>query len=254
MQSITSRESWARFNLIGGDIKDIEICMEATKDVDYVLHQAALGSVPRSIHDPINSNMSNVSGFLNMLTAAKENNVESFTYASSSSAYGDHPALPKKEEIVGEPLSPYALTKVINEKYAKVFSKCYGFKSIGLRYFNVFGKRQNINGPYAAVIPKWATKIINTEQVEIYGDGSTSRDFCFVENVIQANILSAVAEDSAKNEIYNIALGERTSLTQLYCYIEESLSKLGYETEHVPLYQDFRPEMCFTQKPTFLRL
>ena len=241
VQSITSRESWARFNLIGGDIKDIEICMEATKDVDYVLHQAALGSVPRSIHDPINSNMSNVSGFLNMLTAAKENNVESFTYASSSSAYGDHPALPKKEEIVGEPLSPYALTKVINEKYAKVFSKCYGFKSIGLRYFNVFGKRQNINGPYAAVIPKWATKIINTEQVEIYGDGSTSRDFCFVENVIQANILSAVAEDSAKNEIYNIALGERTSLTQLYCYIEESLSKLGYETEHVPLYQDFRP-------------
>ncbi|EBK2138051.1 NAD-dependent epimerase/dehydratase family protein, partial [Salmonella enterica subsp. enterica serovar Enteritidis] len=180
-------------------------CVEVVKGVDNVLHQAALGSVPRSIKDPITTNNTNISGFINMLVAAKDANVKSFTYAASSSTYGDHPALPKIEENIGNPLSPYAVTKYVNELYAQVFARTYGFKSIGLRYFNVFGKRQDPNGAYAAVIPKWTAAMINDEPLFINGDGETSRDFCFIENVVQMNILAAQSDVSARDQVYNVA-------------------------------------------------
>lgn len=193
IQSLVSLKQWKNFNFIEGDITSIRDCNKACKDIDYVLHQGALGSVPRSINNPIASNEANISGFLNMLVAAKDANVKSFTYAASSSTYGDHPALPKVEENIGKPLSPYAVTKYVNELYADVFAKTYGFKTIGLRYFNVFGKRQDPNGAYAAVIPKWISSMISGNNIYINGDGETSRDFCFVENAVQANLLSAVA-------------------------------------------------------------
>lgn len=218
---------WARFQFIQGDIRDFPTCESALKDVDYVLHQAALGSVPRSIADPITSNASNVTGFLNLLHAAKEEAVKSFTYAASSSTYGDHPALPKVEENIGEPLSPYAVTKYVNELYAGAYAKVYGFKSIGLRYFNVFGPRQDPNGPYAAVIPKWILAMIKGDDVVINGDGETSRDFCFIQNTVQMNILAATAPDDAKNEIYNVALGDRTSLNELFSMIKSNLKSRG---------------------------
>ena len=194
-KSNVSQKQWSKFTFWEGDIRDYKFCIDLCKDVDYVLHQAALGSVPRSIKDPISTNDSNINGFLNMLIAANESKVESFIYAASSSTYGDHTKLPKVEEIIGNPLSPYAVTKLVNELYADVFSKTYNFHSIGLRYFNVFGKRQNPNGDYAAVIPKWISSMINGDDVYINGDGTTSRDFCYVENAIQANILAATAHE-----------------------------------------------------------
>ncbi len=240
VQSTVTKDQWSNFDFLEGDIKDLEVCMSACKGVDSILHQAALGSVPRSIKDPIATNSTNINGFLNMLVASKEYNIESFTYASSSSAYGDHLALPKVENTIGNPLSPYALTKLVNEQYAEIFSKNFGLNTIGLRYFNVFGKRQNSQGAYAAVIPKWASAMINGDDIEIYGDGETSRDFCFIDNVIQANLLSALAKHQAKNEIYNVALGERTTLNQLYGYIKNSLEELGILYSKNPEYKDFR--------------
>ena len=193
VQSLVAPEQWSRFTFIEGDIRNEEDCAKACDGVDYVLHQAALGSVPRSINDPLTTNAANITGFLNMLVAARDAGVKSFTYAASSSTYGDHPALPKVEENIGKPLSPYAVTKYVNELYADVFAKTYGFKTIGLRYFNVFGKRQDPNGAYAAVIPKWTAVMVSGENVFINGDGETSRDFCFIENAVQANLLAATA-------------------------------------------------------------
>ncbi len=232
---------WSNFSFIEGDIRSLETCQAACKDIDYVLHQAALGSVPRSIHDPIMTNSANITGFLNMLVAARDTKVESFTYAASSSTYGDHEALPKVEENIGKPLSPYAVTKYVNELYADVFAETYGFKAIGLRYFNVFGPRQNRHGAYAAVIPTWITSMIQNKEIYINGDGETSRDFCFIENVIEANILAATAEEDAKNHVYNVALNDRTSLNQLFVYLKESLAVLGIQYKKSPVYQAFRP-------------
>ncbi|WP_345853967.1 NAD-dependent epimerase/dehydratase family protein [Shewanella algae] len=240
VKSLVEKEQWKRFTFIEGDIRDYSACRRAVNGVDYVLHQAALGSVPRSIADPLTTNAANITGFLNMLQAAKEEGVASFTYAASSSTYGDHPALPKVEENIGKPLSPYAVTKYVNELYSNVYARTYGFKSIGLRYFNVFGPRQDPNGAYAAVIPKWTSAIMNGEQVYINGDGETSRDFCFIDNVVQMNILAANAPDSAKDEVYNVALGDRTTLNELYCMIETSLSGLGIYSKTSPLYRDYR--------------
>ncbi|MEH6570438.1 MAG: NAD-dependent epimerase/dehydratase family protein, partial [Halioglobus sp.] len=196
VESQVSSEQWARFSFTEGDIRNPEHCADACIGVSYVLHQAALGSVPRSLEDPVTTNQSNIDGFLNMLVAARDAKVESFTYAASSSTYGDHPALPKKEKNIGNPLSPYAVTKLVNELYADVFARSYGFECIGLRYFNVFGKRQDPEGAYAAVIPKWITAMLQQEQIVINGDGETSRDFCYIDNVIQANILAATAENT----------------------------------------------------------
>ena len=229
------------FILIEGDIRNLEDCKRAVKDVDYVLHQAALGSVPRSIKDPITTNDVNISGFLNMLVAAKEAKVKRFVYAASSSTYGDSESLPKVEDIIGKPLSPYAVTKYVNELYADVFDRSYGFKSIGLRYFNVFGQRQNPNGAYAAVIPKWTSSIIKGDDIFINGDGSTSRDFCFIENAVQANILAATADIKAKNQIYNCAVGDRTNLNELFSMIKKSLIEHGVVNIRKPIYRDFRP-------------
>jgi UDP-N-acetylglucosamine 4-epimerase len=240
VQSLVSDEQWSRFRFIEGDIRDIEICRRAVSDVDYVLHQAALGSVPRSIADPLTTNAANITGFLNMLTAAKDEKVASFTYAASSSTYGDHPALPKVEENIGKPLSPYAVTKFVNEVYADVYARTYGFKTIGLRYFNVFGRRQDPNGAYAAVIPKWTSSMIKGEQVFINGDGETSRDFCFIENVLQMNILAATSEEQYRNEVYNVAVGDRTTLNQLHFRIKNALSENGVVVSLEPVYQDFR--------------
>ncbi len=240
VKSTVSEEQWANFSFIEGDIRDYDTCKNAVEDVDYVLHQAALGSVPRSIADPLTSNAANVSGFLNMLQAAKEANVDSFTYAASSSTYGDHPALPKVEENIGNPLSPYAVTKYVNELYANVYARTYGFKSIGLRYFNVFGKRQDPNGAYAAVIPKWTAAMIEGEDVFVNGDGETSRDFCFIENTVQMNILAACANDQAKDQVYNVAVGDRTTLNDLYKSIASSLKNNGIEVSNEPVYRDFR--------------
>ena len=193
VQSLVTPEQWSRFSFIEGDIRNFEDCQKACAGVDYVLHQAALGSVPRSVADPITTNAANITGFLNMLVAARDADVKSFTYAASSSTYGDHPTLPKVEENIGSPLSPYAVTKYVNELYADVFARSYGFKAIGLRYFNVFGKRQDPDGAYAAVIPKWTAAMVRGEDVLINGDGETSRDFCFIENAVQANLLAATA-------------------------------------------------------------
>jgi UDP-N-acetylglucosamine 4-epimerase len=240
VKSLVKQEQWDRFNFIEGDIRNLIDCKKVCKGVDFVLHQAALGSVPRSIDDPITTNGTNISGFLNMLVAAADSGVASFTYAASSSTYGDHPALPKLEENIGKPLSPYAVTKYVNELYAEVFSRTYGFECIGLRYFNVFGARQNPHGSYAAVIPKWASALINGDPVYINGDGETSRDFCFIENAVQANLLAAVAKSDAKNEIYNVALGDRTSLNELYSYIEKTLGYLGVKRMSKPIHREFR--------------
>jgi UDP-N-acetylglucosamine 4-epimerase len=230
---------WKNFTFTECDITSLNACMDATLGIDYVLHQAALGSIPRSIKNPIKTNDVNIAGFLNILFASKEQKVKSFTYASSSSVYGDHQALPKIEKNIGSTLSPYAVSKYANELYASVFSKCYGFKSIGLRYFNVFGIRQNPHGEYAAVIPKWIDLIKRNKDVFIYGDGATSRDFCYVDNVVQANILSALANDESKDQIYNIAVGEQTSLNQLYEILQQIIFDDG-ELKSKPIYKDFR--------------
>lgn len=245
VQSLVSADQWARFTFIEGDICDPATCREAMlidgKPVDHVLHQAALGSVPRSIADPIATNAANIGGHLNMLVAAKDAGVTSFVYAASSSTYGDHPALPKVEERIGKPLSPYAVTKVVNEMYAEVFASTYGFKATGLRYFNVFGKRQNPNGAYAAVIPKWAGAMLTDETLFINGDGETSRDFCYIANAVQANLLAATADDEAQGEVYNVAVSGRTTLNQLFEYLREALAEQGVSYTQAPTYRDFRP-------------
>lgn len=241
VRSLVSEEQWARFQFIEGDIRNLDDCVRACEGVDYVLHQAALGSVPRSLNDPITTNAANITGFLNMLLAARDAGVKSFTYAASSSTYGDHPALPKVEENIGKPLSPYAVTKYVNELYADVFARSYGFKAIGLRYFNVFGKRQDPNGAYAAVIPKWTAAMVRGEDVFINGDGDTSRDFCFIENAVQANLLAATAEDSTKNEVYNVAVGDRTTLNDLFAALKSALADNGVVYGKAPVYRDFRP-------------
>ncbi|WP_253451591.1 NAD-dependent epimerase/dehydratase family protein [Halomonas sp. Y3] len=245
VRSLVSPEQWARFLFIEGDICSLETCREAMtlegQPVNHVLHQAALGSVPRSIADPVASNAANISGHLNMLVAAKDAGVKSFVYAASSSTYGDHPALPKVEERIGRPLSPYAVTKVVNEMYAEVFARTYGFKATGLRYFNVFGKRQNPNGAYAAVIPKWAGAMLTDETLFINGDGETSRDFCYIANAVQANLLAATADDEAQGEVYNVAVSGRTTLNQLFGYLREALADQGVTYAQDATYRDFRP-------------
>jgi UDP-N-acetylglucosamine 4-epimerase len=242
VKALVSPEQWSRFKFIKGDIRNLTDCQETCREVDYVLHEAALGSVPRSIDDPILTNASNVTGFVNMLVASRDAQVKRFVYAASSSTYGDHPALPKVEEIIGRPLSPYAVTKYVNELYADVFARVYGIKSIGLRYFNVFGARQDPNGAYAAVIPRWVSSLIKNEPVHINGDGETSRDFCFVENVVQVNLLAALTENpKAINQVYNVALNERTSLNQLYKLIyDRLLPQYPHLKNFKPVYREFR--------------
>jgi len=224
----------SNFTLIEGDIRSLEDCLKATKDVDYVLHQAALGSVPRSIKDPITSNDVNVSGFLNMLVAARDNKVKRFVFAASSSTYGDSESLPKVEDIIGKPLSPYAITKFVNELYADIFSKTYGLETIGLRYFNVFGRKQDPNGAYAAVIPKFVSQLMNGESPVINGDGNYSRDFTYIDNVIQANLLSLVTTNKkALNTVYNVAYGDRNTLNDLMGYLKEYLSEFDSKISNI---------------------
>lgn len=241
VRGLVSGRQWENFRFIEGDIREIGDCQRACEGVDYVLHQAALGSVPRSIADPISTNATNISGFLNMLVAARDAAVKSFTYAASSSTYGDHPGLPKVEDSIGKPLSPYAVTKYVNELYADVFARTYGFRTIGLRYFNVFGPRQDPNGAYAAVIPKWTASLLRGETVHINGDGETSRDFSFVDNAVQANLLAATAtSDTALNQVYNVAVGDRTTLNELVHAIQTALAALQPTPPAQIVYRDFR--------------
>ena len=226
-----------------GDIRNLSECERACAGIEYVLHQAALGSVPRSIEEPINTHESNIDGFLNILVAARDANVKQFVYASSSSVYGDHPGSPKVEEVVGTLLSPYALSKSINEQYAAVFSQCYNFNTIGLRYFNVFGKRQDPEGAYAAVIPRWIMALLTDNTVEVYGDGETTRDFTYINNVIQANLRAALSDNTeAFNQVYNVAVGEKMSLNELFSTIKDLLSNRFPDQKYgEPRYCDFRP-------------
>ena len=242
VKSSVGGTAWQNFQFIEGDLRNLADCQRACQGVDRVLHQAALGSVPRSLADPITTNAANVTGFLNMLVAARDAGVKRFVYAASSSTYGDHPGLPKVEDTIGKPLSPYAVTKYVNELYADVFARSYGMASIGLRYFNVFGPRQDPNGAYAAVIPKWAAAMLTGQAVHINGDGQTSRDFCFVANAVQANLLAAMTEDAAAvNEVYNVAVGEQTTLTGLHAMLAQALQAqrpgLAVAT---PEHRDFR--------------
>jgi UDP-N-acetylglucosamine 4-epimerase len=262
VQTLVTHAQWQHFSFINGDIRKLEHCQAAMTwpgisrsgapavidpsvqplPVDYVLHQAALGSVPRSLEDPITTNATNISGFLNMLVAARDAKVKSFTYAASSSTYGDHPGLPKIEDTIGKPLSPYAVTKYVNELYADVFARSYGFNNIGLRYFNVFGPRQDPDGAYAAVIPKWTAALLAGEPVYINGDGETSRDFCFVSNAVQANLLAAIADnDDSSRQVYNVAVGERTTLKELFAMLRDNLAAHGVSPDTQPTYHDFRP-------------
>jgi UDP-N-acetylglucosamine 4-epimerase len=228
---------WGNFSNVEGDIRDLSTCRRACEGVDCVLHHAALGSVPRSIEDPLATHDANLTGFVNMLVAARDAGVGRFVYAASSSTYGDHPGLPKVEEVIGRPLSPYAVTKYANELYADVFARCYGVTSIGLRYFNIFGPRQDPDGAYAAVIPKWIAQFIARQPVSINGDGETSRDFCYIENAIQANLLAGTTENpEAVNQVYNVAVGERTTLNELFDLERRLLS------EHCPWVRDYRPQ------------
>lgn len=241
VHSLVTAEQWARFTFIQGDIRQMEVCQQACKGVDHVLHQAALGSVPRSINDPINTNSVNIDGFLTMLVAARDAKVNSFTYAASSSTYGDHPGLPKVEHHIGKPLSPYAVTKYVNELYADVFARNYGFQTIGLRYFNVFGRRQDPDGAYAAVIPKWTAALLKGDTVYINGDGETSRDFCYVANAVQANILAATTTNpGAKNQVYNVAVGDRTTLSSLFEALKQLLLPHGVSSSALAQYREFR--------------
>jgi len=280
VRTLVTSEQWAKFNFIQGDIRNLADCQSAmvhrhsrvhalakaggggnpvSQEVDYVLHQAALGSIPRSLEAPILTNSTNIAGFLNMLVAARDAKVKSFTYAASSSTYGDHPGLPKVEGNIGKPLSPYALTKYVNELYADVFARCYGFNTIGLRYFNVFGPRQDSNGSYAAVIPKWTAALLAGEKVYINGDGETSRDFCFIANAVQANLLAATvsenfvlknsvipvktriqSDESSTNQIYNVAMGDRTTLNELFALLRRNLVAHGVSATTQPVYRDFR--------------
>ena len=268
VQSIVTPVQWQNFQMMTGDICNLDDCRRAmtwsgTEDrkhhaVDYVLHQAALGSVPRSIEDPLTTNLNNINGFLNMLVAARDAQVHRFVYAASSSTYGDHPALPKVEDVIGKPLSPYAVTKLVNELYANVFARTYGFRTIGLRYFNIFGRRQDPCGAYAAVIPKWAAAMITGQDVFVNGDGETSRDFCYIDNAVQANLLAAtvIASECMTGEqegvmepikvtdptsqVYNVAVGERTSLNGLFEAIRDALKSVNIRYEKAPNYRDFR--------------
>ncbi len=240
IKSSCTDKLWSNFTFIKGDICDLDLCYKACQDVDFVLHQAALGSVPRSISDPINTNSSNINGFLNILLASKDSSVKSFTYAASSSTYGDHPDLPKVEDKIGRPLSPYAITKYVNELYAEIFARAYSFQSIGLRYFNVFGKRQDPLGAYAAVIPKWIYAILNQERLYINGNGETSRDFCYIDNAVQANILAALSPSKFRNNVYNVAVGDRTSLNELFFILKNAIKKEGVLYKFEPEYREFR--------------
>ncbi len=239
VQTLVTPEQWLNFQFMYGDIRQFTDCQAACNGVNHVLHQAAIGSVPRSLVDPIATNETNISGFLNMLVAARDAKVQSFTYAASSSTYGDHPALPKVEANIGNPLSPYAVTKYVNELYASVFARNYGFKTIGLRYFNVFGPRQDPNGAYAAVIPKWTAALLRGEPVYINGDGETSRDFCYVSNAVQANLLAACSDDEAKDQVYNVAVGDRTSLNDLFFALSTALQNFGLAPTSQPSFRDF---------------
>lgn len=232
---------WNNFTLIEGDLRDRAACRQATAGVQIVLHQAARGSVPRSLEDPLATHDSNATGFLNLLLAARDAGVHNFVYASSSAVYGDEAGLPKHEDRIGTPLSPYAASKFIDELYAGVFATCYGFHSIGLRYFNVFGKRQDPEGSYAAVIPRWIAAMLSGETITIHGDGETSRDFCHVENVIQANLLAAMAPSASRDHVYNVAAGGRTTLSQLAQMIRQALLRHGIAYALAPLHKDFRP-------------
>ena len=243
VKALVSPEQWGGFRFIQGDIGDLAVCREACAGVDFVLHEAALGSVPQSMTDPLGCHRSNVTGFLNMLIAARDAKVKRFVYASSCAVYGDDPGLPKVEEKQGKPLSPYAATKAMNEVYADTFALAFGFPSIGLRYFNVFGLRQDPDGAYAAVIPKWIAALLAGEAVYINGDGETSRDFCYVANVVQANLLAATtANAAALNQVYNIALGERTTLNELFAMLQDALGAKGEaQSKQKPVYREFRP-------------
>jgi UDP-N-acetylglucosamine/UDP-N-acetylgalactosamine 4-epimerase len=243
VQSLVTAEQWARFRFVKGDVTASADCQMACQGVDYVLHQAALGSVPRSMADPLASHQANVTGFVNMLIAARDAKVQRFVYAASSSTYGDHPALPKVEGVIGQPLSPYAATKLINEIYASVFGRSYGISTVGLRYFNVFGPRQDANGAYAAVIPRWLAAMLDGLPVSINGDGETSRDFCFVDNAVQANVLAATAALPPNDlNIFNVAVGDRTTLTQLHGLIRSELQRVQPQLMVPdPEHRDFRP-------------
>lgn len=257
VQSLVSAEQWARFHFLRGDIRNLDDCKQAMSwfsgadggegmpargwPVDFILHQAALGSVPRSVEDPIATNAVNITGFLNMLVAARDAKVQRFVYAASSSTYGDHPGLPKVEDRIGKPLSPYAVTKYVNELYADVFARTYGMHSVGLRYFNVFGPRQDANGAYAAVIPKWIAALLNGETVYINGDGEASRDFCYVDNVVQANLLAATAAwSSAQPQVFNVAVGDRTTLNELFTLLRQDLAARGVDVSSRKVYRESR--------------
>jgi len=252
VQTLVTPVQWASFRFIEGDIRTPADCQAACAGVDHVLHQAALGSVPRSLEDPVATNAANITGFLNMLVAARDAQAQSFTYAASSSTYGDHPGMPKVEDTIGRPLSPYAVTKYVNELYADVFARCYGFNTIGLRYFNVFGPRQDPEGAYAAVIPKWTAALLKGGVVTINGDGETSRDFCHVANAVQANLLAAMGcslplppgedrgEGSRLNQVYNVAVGDRTTLNDLFRLLRDNLAAHGVGSDAQPAYRDFR--------------
>jgi UDP-N-acetylglucosamine/UDP-N-acetylgalactosamine 4-epimerase len=239
VQQQLGSDAWDRFTFLEGDIQDPEMCRAACDGVDFVLHQAALGSVPRSLKDPVSTNASNVTGFLQILVAARDAGVRRFVYAASSSTYGDHPGLPKVEDRIGRPLSPYAVTKYVNELYARVFEDAYGIETVGLRYFNVFGRRQDPDGAYAAVIPKWIGNLLEGRRCQINGDGETSRDFCYVDNAVQANILAATAEgEGVTGEVYNVAVGDRTTLVDLFHMIRSGL------TTYLPTVADVEPEFA----------
>lgn len=241
VRSLVGELAWSRFEFVEADICDPFACAGAVDGIDHVLHQAALGSVPRSIVDPLATNAANVAGFLNMLDASRRAGVSSFIYAASSSTYGDEPNLPKREDRIGNPLSPYAVTKLVNEIYSKVYARSYGFGSIGLRYFNVFGPRQDPDGAYAAVIPKWVAAMIGQSDVVINGDGETSRDFCFVANAVQANLRASMVRQAGHSDVFNVAVGDRTSLNQLFYDLRTTLASHQIHYSATPIYNDFRP-------------
>lgn len=242
VQALVGADRWNRFSFVKGDIRDLDTCHRVCRGVDYVLHEAALGSVPRSLEDPITTNANNVTGFLNMLVAARDAGVKRFVYAASSSTYGDHPALPKVEERIGRPLSPYAVTKYVNELYADVFARCYGLRTVGLRYFNIFGPRQDPDGAYAAVIPKWVSSLLRGEPVYINGTGETSRDFCYIQNAIQANLLAVTVERAeATDQVYNVAVNARTTLLELFTLLRDGLAARHPHLKDVqPVHRNFR--------------
>lgn len=243
VRGLVTSKQWEKFTLVEGDIRDIATCQKVCAGMDYILHEAALGSVPRSIEDPLLTHDNNINGFLNMLVAARDAGVRKFVYAASSSTYGDHPDLPKVEDNIGKPLSPYAVTKYVNELYADVFARSYGLASIGLRYFNIFGPRQDPAGAYAAVIPLWFSALVGKEAVYINGDGETSRDFCYIDNCVQANILAATIEEAAaENQVYNVAFGQRTSLNELFALIRGHVAEKHRHADGAqPVHREFRP-------------